>query len=71
MKAMSRPVCAGCGYRYDPKKNIRVFDFICDDGHYIACESCIEKVGELKEQGREQDIEDLIRTFRSEIKTSE
>ena len=45
MKAIIRPVCAGCGYQYDPRKKIRVFDFVCDDGDYIACEKCIEKIG--------------------------
>ena len=63
MKAIVRPVCAGCGYRYDPRRKIRVLDFVCDDGDYIACEKCLEKVGMLKDRGREDEIGALIKTF--------
>lgn len=61
MKALMRLVCGGCGYRYDPKADIRVYDFIASDGEdYIACEKCLERLGALKVQGREQEAESLM-----------
>lgn len=64
MKAMIRPVCGRCGYRYNPKKDRRVLIFQCEDGDYTACEKCLELVGELKEKGAPEDeINKVIESF--------
>ena len=65
MKALMRLVCGGCGYRYDPKADIRVYDFIASDGEdYVACEKCLERLGALKAQGREQEVKSLMEKFK-------
>lgn len=65
MKALIRLVCGGCGYRYDPKADIRVYDFIASDGEdYVACEKCLERLGVLKAQGREQEAKSLMEKFK-------
>lgn len=66
MKAMMRPVCSRCGYRYNPKGKIRVLVFVCEDGDYTACEKCLEKVGELTENGApDEEINKLIHSFKN------
>lgn len=55
MKAIHYPTCQRCGYRYNPKKKIRVLVFKCDDGDYIACENCISELGRLEMSGASED----------------
>ena len=66
MKAIIRPVCARCGYTYEPKKEIRVLVFQNNDGDYIACEKCIEALGILRESGApDEEVDAFIKSFKS------
>jgi hypothetical protein len=43
-----------------------VLVFVCEDGDYTACEKCLEKVGELTENGApDEEINKLIHSFKN------
>lgn len=64
MKALFRPTCERCGYTYRPKgKSVLIFENA--NGKYVACQTCIEELGELKEKRKpEKVIDDFINSFK-------